>query len=128
MRKNAITPPKMISSAMPPHWLSLGGINWAADAGEKTFLPFTENQSECYRVCSGNASRLPHGPGGFRSNANRQCATTLRYRCQVACPSTGIATARPTKNGKEPRNRTPATIMPHSAMGTGFATTALIDV
>ncbi len=57
-----------------------------------------------------------------------QYATTLRYRCQAACPITGKATARPTKTGKAPMNRVAAMMKPHIPIIIGFARTALIDV
>lgn len=57
-----------------------------------------------------------------------QGCTTLRYRCHVACPSTGITTASPKKNGIDPSIRGPATINPHATIITGFAATALTDV
>src|SRR3954468_13350890 len=57
-----------------------------------------------------------------------QRGTSLRYRCQVAWPSTGITTIRPRSAGSDPSTRPPATIRPHTAIGTGSITTAWIDV
>src|SRR6185437_7235325 len=54
--------------------------------------------------------------------------TTLRYRCQVACPSTGMTMMRPRNAGIDPITRPAATIRPQSAIGPGFAATARIDV
>ena len=54
--------------------------------------------------------------------------TTLRYRCHVACPSTGKTMARPTKNGKEPTTRAASTNSPQIATVKGLASAALIDV
>src|SRR5271166_1240594 len=62
------------------------------------------------------------------SPADLQCRTTLRYRCHVACPSTGKTTTNPTRNGTDPRTRPPATISPQIAMMSGFAATARTDV
>ena len=59
---------------------------------------------------------------------SRQRSTALRYRCQVACPSTGITTARPTKNGTEPINRRLATTKPHITIVTGLARNTRTDV
>lgn len=59
--------------------------------------------------------------GGWRG-------TTLRYKCQVAWPSTGMTITRPMKNGIDPITRAPATIAPHAAIGPGFAITARTDV
>src|SRR5713101_6253999 len=73
---------------------------------------------------AGKASR-------HRCCANRdtsQRGTTLRYRCQVECPSTGRTMSRPTNNGIDPITRPPATISPQMAIGPGFATTARTDV
>ncbi len=69
-----------------------------------------------------------YGSHRIRVNGARQRSTTLRYRCQVACPSTGITTERPTNKGKEPISRATATMRPHMAIVIGFARTALIDV
>src|SRR5258708_36665274 len=55
-------------------------------------------------------------------------STTLRYRCQVECPSTGITTTSPMNSGREPINKSPATINPHIAIVTGFLSTTLMDV
>jgi hypothetical protein len=54
--------------------------------------------------------------------------TTLRYRCQVAWPSTGMTMMRPRNAGIDPITRPPATIKPQTAIGPGFAATARIDV
>ena len=50
-----------------------------------------------------------------------QWATTLRYRCQVACPSTGITTASPARNGTAPSTSKLTTIKPHSIIVPGLA-------
>lgn len=54
--------------------------------------------------------------------------TTLRYRCQVACPSAGMMMRRPTNAGIDPITRPPVTIRPHSAIVSGFLAKAPIDV
>src|SRR5208282_4262132 len=53
---------------------------------------------------------------------------TLRYKCQLACPSTGITTARPMNSGSEPITKSVAIINPHIAIVTGFLSTTLTDV
>src|ERR1700736_779539 len=63
-----------------------------------------------------------------RPAADDQRGTTLRYRCQVACPSTGSTMIRPRKNGIDPTSRLAATTNPHKAIGTGFTVTARTDV
>ena len=57
-----------------------------------------------------------------------QVGTTRRYRCQVAWPSTGTTTARPTNRGIEPTASNSATISPQVAIATGFFATALTEV
>ena len=52
----------------------------------------------------------------------------LRYRCQVACPNTGMTKMRPRHAGVDSITRPPATIKPQTAIGHGFAATARIDV
>ena len=52
----------------------------------------------------------------------------MRYRCQVACPSTGMTMMRPRNAGIDPIIRPPATIRPQTAIGPGLAVTALIEV
>src|SRR5260370_1536080 len=46
--------------------------------------------------------------------------TALRYRCHVACPSTGITTANPRKNGAIAAASRLAQINPQSAIVSGF--------
>src|SRR5512147_2743481 len=55
-------------------------------------------------------------------------STTFRYRCQVAWPSTGMTMMRPRNAGIDPITRPPATTRPQTAIGPGFAVTALIEV
>src|SRR6476619_3756116 len=73
-----------------------------------------------------------HNPFQLGTLASTDCdvlgSTTLRYRCQVACPSTGMTMMRPRNAGIDPINRPPATIRPQTAIGPGFAVTALIEV
>src|SRR5262249_21002786 len=61
-------------------------------------------------------------------DGNGQRGTTLRYRCQVAWPSTGMTMIRPRNNGIDPITRPLATTSPQTAIGTGFTTTARTDV
>jgi hypothetical protein len=68
------------------------------------------------------------GPGRYSGRGRRSGSTTLQYRCQVECQSTGITTARPTKSGSEPITSAKATISPHSAIAIGFLRTALTEV
>ena len=46
--------------------------------------------------------------------------TTFRYRCHVACPSTGMTTIRPRNAGIDPITRLPAMIKPQIAIGPGL--------
>ena len=57
-----------------------------------------------------------------------QRGTSLRYRCQVACPSTGMTMISPSSRGIDPITRLPATIRPQAAIGPGLFTTARTDV
>src|SRR5579875_2265321 len=63
-----------------------------------------------------------------RAPRRRQRATTLRSRCQVACPSTGITKTRPNNSGSDPSTRPAAMMSPHRAIGPGFAATVRTEV
>src|SRR5262249_23979469 len=59
---------------------------------------------------------------------SRNQRTTLRYKCHVACPSTGITIMRPRNNGIDPITRPPATISPQMAIGPGLTITVRTEV
>ena len=69
------------------------------------------------------AGRSSRSPVPLQAGVGQR-GTTLRYRCQVACPSTGMTTASPTKAGSEPSARSTATMRPHAAVTTGLIVTA----
>ena len=64
----------------------------------------------------------------FANSMRGRQATSWRYRCQVACPSTGITTARPTKKGMHPSSSSAATRRPQSAIVPGLTRHARTEV
>src|SRR5271166_723988 len=55
-------------------------------------------------------------------------ATARRYRCQVACPSTGSTTTSPTSAGSDLRTNRATTIAPQTAITPGFVVTTRTEV
>src|SRR5580692_7997271 len=79
-------------------------------------------------VCYGGSSSRATGRYWSDRLTDGQRGTTVRYRCQVAWPSTGRTTTSPTNSGSDPSTSPPATISPHNAMMPGLAATVRIDV
>ena len=117
---------------MPPPEVSARAKPWAQGVRNQHPNPSADSPRRCDRVRGGKASRSSRSAGFCRAiygcRGAGQYSTTLRYRCQAACPITGKATARPMKTGTAPMNRVPAMMKPHIPIIIGFARTALIDV